>query len=80
MVRKIDDENIKIEHFCKTNDGCSGCPLLNLDTYKVIGIHLGKYEKKLSNVGIILKWPIIEFNKLNEILLTIEIDENEINI
>ena len=37
---KIDEDDI-IYHLCSTEHGSSGAPILSLDTFKVIGIHLG---------------------------------------
>ena len=38
----IDVENLIINHLCATKDGSSGGPILNLKTFKIIGIHIGK--------------------------------------
>ena len=41
----------------------SGCPILNLNNFKVIGIHKSKQNNKNYNIGSIIRWPIEEFNK-----------------
>ena len=79
----------KITHFCSTDHGSSGSPILNLDTFKVIGIHSGNFEingKSVYNVGTIIKFPIQEFIKKyppkikkNEILLKLYAWEKDIN-
>lgn len=63
-IKNIDKDNITINHFCSTEDGSSEAPIINLDTYKVIGIHVGKNKKNEFNFGFIIKTPINEFNKL----------------
>ena len=53
-----------IKHCCTTDFGSSGSPILNLETFNVIGIHRGKSTNFNFNFGIIIKLPIIGFNKL----------------
>ena len=57
-----------IRHSCSTEKGSSGSPILNLETYKVIGIHKEGSVNFNFNMGTILKYPLIDFieNKLNE--------------
>ena len=78
VIKNIDINNIKIEHLCATEEGSSGAPILNLQNFKVIGIHLGNKQKnKEINIGIILKAPIESFNKIkNKIKLSKVIEEN----
>jgi len=82
-VKSIDCENKAIDHFCDTDEGSSGGPIINLDNYKVIGVHSGKKVNKNCNVGTILKLPIKEFNKnskqllKNEIILKIKIEDED---
>ena len=40
----------------------SGAPIINLNTFKVIGIHIGKHKTSNFNLGMILRKPIDEFN------------------
>ena len=35
----IDDK--KINHYCNTEEGSSGSPILSLNNYKVVGVHYG---------------------------------------
>ena len=72
-------EKYKIEHYCSTFEGSSGAPILNLDNFQVIGIHIG-YIKK-CNVGKTIKLVIDDFNKNknNYIIAEIEIREEDIN-
>ena len=58
-----------IIHKCKTANGSSGSPILNLSTNKVIGIHksFSKNTNKDNkedcyNLGTLLKYPLIEMN------------------
>ena len=83
VIKNFDIDNIKIEYLCATEEGSSGSPIMNLQNFKVIGIHLGNKKKnkhKEINIGIILKAPIESFNKINrqENLTTI-IQEKNIN-
>ena len=57
--------NNDIIHYCNTEEGSSGSPILSLDTFKVIGIHKG-YPKNVNskyNVGTYMKYAIEDFNK-----------------
>ena len=78
-------EQYKIRHFCSTDHGSSGSPLLNLDTFKVIGIHSGNVKKNY-NLATIIKYPIEGLIKkyppkieTNVIILKLIVRENEIN-
>ena len=57
----IDNEQSKIFHYCDTNEGSSGSPILEIGNNKVIGIHFGSLRDKNFNLGIFLKNPINEF-------------------
>ena len=52
----------KINHYCNTEEGSSGSPILSLENNKIIGIHYGGSGKKL-NYGTFIKYVINEFNK-----------------
>ena len=43
-----------------------GSPILNLKSFGVIGIHRGKSDKTNSNLGSIIRAPIMEYNKSKE--------------
>ena len=60
----IDKDNY-IYHYCSTDHGSSGAPILNLDTFKVIGVHQGSVtvEKELFHDEAIIK--LKEKNKIN---------------
>ena len=63
------DENNNIYHFCSTEGGSSGAPILNFDTLKVIGVHqaYGHFEKeKFHNEEIIKNYNY--FNNNNKIM------------
>ena len=55
-----------------------GSPILNLDTFNVIGIHQGKEEKTKYNTGKIL-FPIYEYNKSKNNLKKIKLYNININ-
>ena len=79
IINKIDKYNIF--HFCNTDKGSSGSPLLNLANNQVIGIHKGTSSHFEFNNGVLLKEPINEFTKnkgapLNEIKIKIKASED----
>ena len=86
IIKNIDVSNTKLYHLCESNDGSSGAPILNLQNFSVMGIHVGKKINMKVNVGFVLK-PIIDkfYNivnnaeKKNEIIVTIHINKNDIN-
>ena len=85
-IFKIDIANTLIFHFCSTEEGSSGGPIINLQTSKVIGIHTGEHKSHDYNVGVIIKNPIECFNKLfpaetdkNEIIISIQIRDIDVN-
>ena len=70
-----------IIHYCNTEDGSSGSPILSLETNKVMGVHYGGIKK--HNYGTYIKYAINEINKKykNEINLKyITKEEKEENI
>ena len=63
----IGEENGLIKHTCVTEHGSSGSPLLDLSTFKILGIHKGKNKSgKKEGLGTFLKWPIEEFEAFNK--------------
>ena len=62
-IEKINDYDIK--HFCNTEVGSSGGPILCYLTNKVIGIHKG-FFKKGFNLWTFLKFPLNELNNDND--------------
>lgn len=48
-------------HLCNTDKGSSGCPILLLDTFKVIGVHFGGSHFNF-NIGTFIKYAIDAFN------------------
>ena len=63
IIKKKDDT--KIMHLCNTEMGSSGAPIILLDNFKVVGFHLGSSKQFDENFGILLQFPINEFNKKN---------------
>ena len=85
-ISQIDIDNKFIHHFISTEEGSSGSPILNLETFKVIGVHTGEHRSHKYNVGTIIKHPVECFNKLfpaeigkNEIIISIQIRDVDIN-
>ena len=55
-----------INHYCSTEKGSSGSPIISIPTKKVIGIHKEGQVRYDFNVGTFLKYPILEFiDKIN---------------
>ena len=68
-IKTIKNDGSIFEHFCASKQGALGGPLINLNNFRVIGMHIGA-DKKESNLGLLLKFPILEFyndNKNNNI-------------
>ena len=60
IIKEIDKEN-KIIHYCWTEHGSSGSPILSLKTKKVIGIHKGGQIEKICNIGTLFKDVLNEY-------------------
>ena len=85
IIKNIDDD-YNIIHYCSTDHGSSGSPIIRLSNKKIIGIHKEGISNKNYNRGTLLKYPINEYlnkyfnNKKNEINLTLKIkDQDDIN-
>lgn len=56
------DNYKKIMHYCDTQDGSSGSPILSLDNLKVIGVHHGARGGNYKyNIGTYIEYAINEF-------------------
>ena len=64
IIKSISDDNYTIKHLCRSNPGSSGCPIFNLKNNRVIGIHKGAEKKGNWNIGLLIKIPLDEFNKM----------------
>ena len=74
----------EIKHYCSTEPGSSGSPILLINNQKLIGIHYGNSKNFDFNLGTLLIYSIIEFQKINNNLLIINkegdiIENTEIN-
>ena len=50
-IKNIAIDNYNIEHYCSSEEGSSGGPLINLANFKVIGVHKGaQIEKNSYNI------------------------------
>ena len=91
VIKKNENSNYQLIHYCHTEKGSSGGPILSLSDMKVIGIHKGAGLTK-CNLGFFLKYPIEELfqNSINlikddiselnnQIILKLEIDKSDIN-
>ena len=63
-IKNISLDNYIIQHLCSSEIGSSGSPIINLENYKVIGVHKGSKGTFNWNLGTLIKGPIGEFNKL----------------
>ena len=81
IINKFYDYHI--EHYCNTETGSSGSPIINLTNHEIIGIHKESLVKRKINRGTLLKYPIDDFInkklKKNEIEITIKVEKEEIN-
>ena len=68
IINNIYEDGYTIQHYCDSDEGSSGGPLLNSIDYKVIGIHKGGAKgTKQNNLGTLIKEPIEDFKKkMNE--------------
>ena len=67
----------QFEHYCDTDKGSSGGPILSSQTHKIIGIHRacmksGDKTTVICNIGTFLKYPLIELNENNDSIKYIE--------
>ena len=60
-IQGIDEDNYTIEHLCNSQPGSSGCPIIDFDSKKVIGIHKGSSKEGNWNLGTLMKEPIEKF-------------------
>ena len=61
LINNIVDNTIN--HYCITDNGSSGSPVLSLDNFKIIGIHYGASIKQKMNKSTFMKSVLNEFNK-----------------
>ena len=82
LKQKFPDKEYSFKHFCSTEYGSSGSPILNLSNNKIIGIHTGRGDKRKEyNIGSFLSNAINEFiNKYNKKKLVKEIDMKKLEI
>ena len=85
IIKDIEKE-YNIIHYCCTEHGSSGSPILNLLNNKIIGIHKESVKTKNYNRGTLLKYPIKEYleqNFPNSLIRSINsnsYERNEINL
>ena len=62
IIKAIESTNIyDFRHYCSTDKGSSGSPILNIKTNKLIGIHKGAHNNYNFNKGTLLIYPFKEF-------------------
>ena len=80
VIKKIVDF-CNIYYECDTDPGSSGSPIILLDSCKVIGIHKLKSNKDKCKIATLLKLPIEDFNKKNNLnKIFEEIQEKKLEI
>ena len=77
VIKYIGEDKYSIEHLCPTKSGASGCPILNLNNNRVIGIHKGASGKNW-NLGTFIKVPIEKFYEEKRTKNKIEKDEKNL--
>ena len=86
LKKRLDNNNYDFIHYCSTEHGSSGSPILNLSNYKIIGIHKQTTHKGQYNIGVFLHNIIKDFidkynKKKNQLLGNIKIKtEKEVKI
>ena len=65
VIKRISEDKFNIEHLCSTKPGASGCPIINLNNNRVMGIHKGA-DIKNWNLGTFIKEPIEKFYEENK--------------
>ena len=60
IIKNIQDK-FNLIHYCCTESGSSGSPILNALNNKIIGIHKESVKSKNYNRGTLLKYPINEY-------------------
>ena len=60
-IKSIDEKNYDIIHNNSTEVGSSGGPILDLNNYKILGIHKSFSKIGNYNLGTLIKGPIEEF-------------------
>ena len=77
---KIEEDNFNIVHYCNTDKGSSGGPILNLSNFKVLGVHKGSKKGKY-NLGTLINIPINDFyqnqKKIGNIKISLFKETNE---
>ena len=76
-MKQIETDGYNITHYCCTDIGSSGSPILRLSNNKIIGIHKGRLINFEFNRGSFLKEPINEF--INYIKTKISNEDSLIN-
>ena len=77
-IKSISVDNYGIEHFSDTDNGSSGCPIINISNCRIIGIHKGSHKKYDYKLGTALKEPIKEFN-MNKNMIDKNINKKQLN-
>ena len=69
-IKEFDEERNSLIHYCSTEKGASGSPILNIKNNKLLGIH--QWGSSHYSSGKCLKNPIIDFNKDNNLIKKIK--------
>ena len=78
-IINIDEKDkYNIYHKCSTFHRASGCPIINLNNNRVIGIHKGGDKNDDYNLGTIINLPLKQFYEEKKI--NINKEKNKIQI
>ena len=77
LINTINEDCKVLNHYCITQEGSSGSPIINLDSNKVVAVHTGSPKNFKFNKGIFLKYPINEFLNIYNGNNIIEYKDNE---
>ena len=72
-IKEIEGANI--HHISDTESGSGGCPILSVNSLKVIGIHLGRTPHEYKK-GTLLNYPLKEFMEGNHFINLENINNN----
>jgi len=63
IIKSAYENNEEILHTCSTKCGSSGSPIINMENYKVFGVHKGYIKSINLNIGTLIKNHINKFYK-----------------
>lgn len=71
-------DEFNIQHFCSTDFGSSGSPVILISNQKVIAVHKERTNRNF-NLATLISYPIKEFFEIQKRIPTIEFKNRELN-